>query len=116
MRKALLSAGLLAAAVTLSGCPSDRAPPASRPNSPPTASPSTQALPLAPATTADGRLLVLDRCARCHGIQRIQAADFDRAGWTKTVAQMIEIGAQLTDAERQAVIEFLAGHRAGAPL
>jgi mono/diheme cytochrome c family protein len=56
----------------------------------------------------DGEKLVQERCASCHGLDRIDSADKDRDGWEKTVDQMISKGAQVNDAERQAVIDYLS--------
>lgn len=64
----------------------------------------------------DGRALVLERCTRCHPTARVQKAGLDRAGWTKTVAKMIDNGAELNAAEQAAVIDFLAKHKAGEAL
>lgn len=61
------------------------------------------------ASTADGATLVSTRCTRCHGLPRIKAAQHDAAGWAATVARMRGKGAQLTDAEAQEVVDFLAG-------
>jgi len=57
----------------------------------------------------DGEKLVQERCTRCHDLERIYSAEKDRDGWEKTVDRMIGNGAQLDDAERRAVIEYLSG-------
>ncbi|MCZ7543762.1 MAG: ABC transporter substrate-binding protein [Anaerolineae bacterium] len=56
----------------------------------------------------DGEALVAERCTVCHTIDRIEAAEKDEAGWTETVDLMIGNGAELNDAERAAVIDYLA--------
>jgi mono/diheme cytochrome c family protein len=58
-------------------------------------------------SSLDGESLVAERCTGCHTAERIDAADKDEAGWTKTVDQMIGYGTQLDQAERQAVIDYL---------
>ena len=56
----------------------------------------------------DGAALVAERCTVCHSAERIDAAEKDEAGWTTTVDRMIANGAELNEAERAAVIEYLA--------
>lgn len=56
----------------------------------------------------DADQLIATRCTVCHTRERIDNADKDRAGWAATVDRMIGYGAQLTDAERAAVLDFLA--------
>ena len=60
----------------------------------------------------DGEALVMERCTVCHSADRINAATKDAAGWTATVDRMIGYGAQLNEAERAAVIEYLASRGA----
>lgn len=48
-------------------------------------------------------------CTRCHNTDRIKAANHDAAAWAATVTRMRGKGAQLTDAQAEAVITFLAG-------
>ncbi|MCZ7542190.1 MAG: hypothetical protein M5R40_01010 [Anaerolineae bacterium] len=55
-----------------------------------------------------GEALVAERCTVCHNADRINAAEKDHAGWEATVDRMISNGAQLTDEERAAVIDYLA--------
>lgn len=61
----------------------------------------------ASASTPAG--LVSVRCTRCHPVDRIKAAQHDAAAWKVTVDRMRGNGAQLSDAEAQQVIDFLAG-------
>jgi cytochrome c5 len=55
----------------------------------------------------DGDALVSERCTVCHTRDRIDEADKDEEGWTATVDRMISYGAQLSDEERAAVIQYL---------
>jgi cytochrome c5 len=60
----------------------------------------------------DGNALVEERCTVCHSRDRVdnkKASGADRASWEATVDRMITHGAQLDDAEREAVIEYLVG-------
>ncbi|HEX3049509.1 MAG TPA: hypothetical protein VHP83_02560 [Aggregatilineaceae bacterium] len=58
-------------------------------------------------STLDGNALVDERCTVCHDRGRIDSEDEDEAGWTAIVDRMISYGAQLNEAERQAVIDYL---------
>ncbi len=58
--------------------------------------------------TLDGSKLVDERCSVCHNTDRIKQAHKDQTQWDQTVSRMIEHGAKLTDAEKQALIEYLA--------
>ncbi len=62
-----------------------------------------------PVMAANGAELVDTRCTVCHTRERIDNASKDEAGWAATVDRMIGYGAQLNDAEREAVIAYLAG-------
>ncbi len=62
------------------------------------------------STSLDGDALVRMRCTVCHSRERINNATKDRAGWEATVDRMIGYGARLNDAERAAVIEYLASN------
>ncbi len=56
-----------------------------------------------------GEQLLSERCQRCHGLDRIERATFDREGWERVVDRMVAKGARLTPEERAALIEYLAG-------
>lgn len=57
--------------------------------------------------TLDGNALIDERCTVCHTRDRIDQQDKDEEGWTATVDRMIGYGADLDEAERQAVISYL---------
>lgn len=59
-------------------------------------------------TMMSGAELVETRCTVCHSIDRINNASKDREGWAATVDRMIGNGANLNEAEREAVIDYLA--------
>jgi mono/diheme cytochrome c family protein len=61
------------------------------------------------AADLDGEALVAERCTVCHTADRIENANKDEAGWTATVDRMIGYGADLSAAEREAVIAYLSG-------
>lgn len=56
---------------------------------------------------SEGEMLVNDRCTRCHSLDRVNAADKDRTGWSVTVARMIGNGAMLSETEADIVIDYL---------
>jgi hypothetical protein len=61
-----------------------------------------------PPAQLDGQALAEERCGVCHDYQRVESAAKSADAWASTVDRMIERGAQLNDAERQAVIDYLA--------
>jgi len=103
----LIAAGLVVV-VVLAACGSSatQAPPAA--TAP--ASQPTQAPTLAPtgAPALDGAALLDTRCSVCHPSTRAKAAKKTLDEWTQTVTRMIGKGAQLTDAEKAALIDYLA--------
>jgi len=62
----------------------------------------------APPSEAGGEELLQGRCTRCHTLDRVQAAAKTQAEWETTVERMRGKGAELTDAEAQTLVEFLA--------
>jgi len=59
------------------------------------------------ATQSEGQKLMQERCTRCHGTAAIKMSNIVRRHWAKTVDHMIRRGAQLNEAERKAVIDYL---------
>lgn len=60
------------------------------------------------STSLDGKALVESRCTVCHALDRISSKSKTETEWTSTVERMIGHGAQLNDAEKAAVIAYLA--------
>jgi hypothetical protein len=56
----------------------------------------------------DGQALVQERCTQCHDLTRVERAKKTQQEWQATVERMIEHGAQLTPAEQEAVVKYLA--------
>lgn len=52
--------------------------------------------------------LVESRCSACHTLDRVQAAEYDRAGWERTVDRMVGKGLNLTEEEYAAIVEYLS--------
>jgi cytochrome c5 len=118
----LLIAALVIASMLAAQCggppPATQAPPTAAPavtEAPPTAAPAvTEAPPTAaPAKTEapaalDGKALVEDRCTKCHDLGRVEAAKKTEDEWKATVERMIGKGTNLNQAEKEAVIKYLA--------
>jgi len=64
--------------------------------------------PAKAATAAAGNTLLEARCTGCHDLERVQKKKDDAEGWAKTVDRMRKKGAKLDDAERAAVVSYLA--------
>jgi cytochrome c5 len=67
----------------------------------------------APATsgsgqTLDGKQLFETRCSACHSTDRVTQLKKTPDQWATTVTRMIGHGAQLSDAEKKAVIDYLS--------
>jgi len=46
-------------------------------------------------------------CMGCHDLRPIQTAAYDKAGWTMVVESMIQKGADVKDADKPALIDYL---------
>jgi mono/diheme cytochrome c family protein len=64
--------------------------------------------PAPESPTAGGEELLQARCTKCHGLEKVQAQSLTLDEWEHEVAHMRELGAQLTDAEAQVLVEYLA--------
>jgi competence protein ComEA len=49
-------------------------------------------------------------CTTCHNIARAVSLHQDRGGWQNTIDKMVSFGAKASDAELQAIINYLATH------
>jgi len=55
-----------------------------------------------------GRQLVVEKCAKCHSLERVFTLFKDEEGWTKTVNRMALIGApNIRDYDAKQIIHFL---------
>jgi len=73
----------------------------------------TQAPPVATALpaekpTLDGATLLDARCSVCHSADRAKQAKKTREQWDQTVTRMVGKGAQLTEAEKTVLLDYLA--------
>jgi cytochrome c5 len=56
----------------------------------------------------DGKSLVEERCTKCHDLGRVEKAKKTEEEWKTTVERMVGKGAELNQAEQEAVIKYLA--------
>lgn len=85
------TAACLAATVLVSGCVAG-----------------TGASSSASSGSTDAATLVAEKCVQCHGLDRVWSASKDRAGWNMTVTRMQSHGLQVTGAEKNAILDYLA--------
>jgi len=57
--------------------------------------------------TLDGKTLVEERCAECHGLERVTGTSKMKEEWKTTVERMVSKGADLNAEEQEVVIEYL---------
>jgi hypothetical protein len=76
--------------------------------SPPAGQPTTATAPLSADDSANAKSLLQERCTKCHTLERVEKATFDRAGWEKTIDRMMSKGAKINAEERKTLIDFLA--------
>jgi hypothetical protein len=55
-----------------------------------------------------GEELLEARCTRCHALDIVEGATKTQAEWESTVERMRAKGAELTDAEAQVLVDYLA--------
>jgi len=60
------------------------------------------------AVSAGGETLLQERCTECHGLERTTSAQKTRAEWENTVTRMANRGAELSDAEKTVLVDYLA--------
>ncbi len=75
-----------------------------QPTNPPVEQPTTP--PAAPVI--DGAALLEDRCSECHSTNKVKQAPRSKSDWESNVNRMIQKGASLSDAEKQALVDYLA--------
>lgn len=68
------------------------------------------------ALAQDAAQTVVAACGKCHNTKRV-CAGFgakDKAAWNVTVTRMISKGAQVSEKDKAAVVDWLAAQPAGA--
>ena len=88
-------------------------PPAeTQPTSPPAEATPTQPpeeqQPTTQPVSADGAVLLQDRCGTCHGLDRVTSVRKTREEWEQTVTGMVAKGAKLDQDELETLIAYLA--------
>jgi len=59
-------------------------------------------------TKLTGEQLLKTKCVYCHNDDRIDKATYDQAGWEDVIDRMDAKGAQVSDAEKVVIAEYLA--------
>ena len=54
-------------------------------------------------------------CLSCHDLRPIQTAAYDKDGWTNAVASMIQKGAEVKDADKPVLIDYLVRNHGPLP-
>jgi cytochrome c5 len=62
----------------------------------------------APLPVADGAVLLEERCASCHGLDRVMREEKSHDEWTQTVTRMVAKGAVLDEDEQATLVNYLA--------
>jgi competence protein ComEA len=60
-----------------------------------------------------GKAETLNVCGQCHEAQKSASVKLTRKGWTDTIDKMKALGAQGSDQEFQAILEYLSTHFKG---
>jgi len=58
--------------------------------------------------SVDGGTLLQERCTECHGLERTTSVQKTRAEWESTVTRMVNRGAELSEAEKMVLVDYLA--------
>jgi mono/diheme cytochrome c family protein len=74
-----------------------------------------------PATTASlaeskGAEVMRAQCLTCHGADLIEQQRLAKAGWTREVEKMVRWGANVSDADKEPLVEYLTAHFGPRPL
>lgn len=65
-------------------------------------------LPISRDSTRTGMTLINTRCSACHGIDMIEQQRLGPADWTREVAKMVGWGANVSDEEKAALVDYLS--------
>ena len=63
----------------------------------------------------NGEQLQNAACLGCHDLRPIQTAAYDKDGWTTAVASMIQKGAEVKDADKPVLIDYLVQNHGPLP-
>jgi cytochrome c5 len=77
------------------------------------------AVPAAPAAQSaedeKGERLLNASCGGCHDLRPVQASAKDREGWNEVVQNMLQRGADVSDADMPLLLDYLAEHHGPMP-
>lgn len=59
-------------------------------------------------TQEEGERILTLRCMKCHDLDRIEGVSKDRDEWESTVKAMMRIGASVTPAEKEILVDYLS--------
>lgn len=51
--------------------------------------------------------LIVERCSACHSVDRVFSADKTEEQWDATIDRMIDLGAEVSDEEKDLMIDWL---------
>ncbi len=60
--------------------------------------------------SAHGGEIMKTQCLTCHGDDLIQQQRLNKAGWTREVEKMMRWGAEVKDADKEHLVEYLAAN------
>ncbi len=60
------------------------------------------------ASADQGEAILTRACLGCHGVDMIEGQRLSTAGWAREVDKMIRWGAEVSDADKDALVEYLA--------
>lgn len=67
-----------------------------------------QSTPLPETEVSDPEALIVDKCSDCHSVNRVFSADYTEDGWNEVIDEMIGKGANVTDEEKEIMIDWLS--------
>jgi competence protein ComEA len=63
-----------------------------------------------------GKQTTINVCGTCHGVERVAALHQSRRDWENTISKMVSMGANASDDELTAVLDYLSKNFPPAPL
>lgn len=56
---------------------------------------------------SEAEALIIERCSDCHSADRVFNEDYSREDWSDVFDEMIAKGAEVSEAEKEAMIDWL---------
>jgi mono/diheme cytochrome c family protein len=72
--------------------------------------------PTASLAAGKGAEVMRAQCLTCHGMDLIEQQRLAKAGWTREVEKMVRWGANVSDADKEPLVEYLAASYGPRPL